>query len=243
MPGARFGDRACLAADTCRRHSHGAPDRARRAAAAPAGAAAKPGAGADRGAADRSGGQAGDGAGARRDDRDPLTRRDPRAGRGHRQEVYAAPTGRAGLNGRSRRRSPGAISRTVALSSPISPRAISRAAVRAGALRLHPRDGRRDKPRSSSGCCAPPTLPIAVEVFEGHTAIRPRSPSNWQDQGPLRVEAGGAGRRRGLITSAASRKVSSRRARLDHRAPGAGDPDARGRRRPAAAVAVRRAPY
>src|SRR5512143_2956146 len=39
----------------------------------------------DRGAADRSGGQAGDGAGARRDDGDPLARRDPRAGRGHRQ--------------------------------------------------------------------------------------------------------------------------------------------------------------
>src|SRR5512147_405587 len=47
--------------------------------------AAKAGAGADRGAADRSGGQAGDGAGARRDDGDPLARRDPRAGRGHRQ--------------------------------------------------------------------------------------------------------------------------------------------------------------
>jgi hypothetical protein len=66
--------------------------------------------------------------------------------------------------------------------------------------------------------------------------------SDCQDQGPLRVEAGGAGRRpRPDHQRPHRRRTPAGRARLDHRAPGAGHPDARGRRRPAAAVAVRRA--
>src|SRR5512132_1842604 len=170
--GRGFGDRACLAARTrVGGTRHGAPDRARPAAAAPAGAAAKAGAGADRGAADRSGGQAGDGAGARRDDGDPLTRRDLGLGVVTAKEVYAALDwlGRA---------------------QPAIEKALARRHLEDGCLVLYDltssylegrccalarfgysRDGRRDKPQIVIGLlCAADGCPIAVEVFEGDTA-------------------------------------------------------------------------
>src|SRR5512132_149306 len=180
--GRGFGDRACLAARTrVGGTRHGAPDRARPAAAAPAGAAAKAGAGADRGAADRSGGQAGDGAGARRDDGDPLARRDPRAGRGHRQ---------GGLRG-ARLAGPGSAGdREGARQAPSRGR-LPRP------LRSHLELSRGPLLRAADGC------PIAVEVFEGDTA----DPSTLAGQiakikdrfGLKRVVLVGD---RGLITSA-----------------------------------------
>src|SRR5512132_3045595 len=105
------------------------------------------------------------------------------------------------------------------------------------------RDGRRDKPQIVIGLlCAADGCPIAVEVRRRYRRSVHARRSDCQDQGPLRVEAGGAGRRPRPDHQRPHRgRTPAGRARLDHRAPGAGHPDARGRRRPAAAVAVRRA--
>ena len=177
--GRGFGDRACLAARTrVGGTRHGAPDRARPAAAAPAGAAAKAGAGADRGAADRSGGQAGDGAGARRDDGDPLTRRDPRAGRGHRQgglrgARLAGPGSAGDREGARQAPSRGRLPRPLRSHLELSRGPLPRA----GALRLQPRRSGATSRRSSSGCCAPPTAARSrSRCSKAIPPIRPRSP-------------------------------------------------------------------
>src|SRR5512132_1845832 len=105
-------------------------------------------------------------------------------------------TGWAGLSRRSRRRSPGAISRTAASSSTISPRAISRAAAARWRASATARDGRRDKPQIVIGLLCRRRLPDRGRGVRRRyrRSVHARR-SDCQDQGPLRVEAGGAGRR------------------------------------------------
>src|SRR5512133_1198701 len=105
------------------------------------------------------------------------------------------------------------------------------------------RDGRRDKPQIVAAVVRRRRLPDRGRGVRRRyrRSVHARR-SDCQDQGPLRVEAGGAGRRPRPDHQRPHRgRTPAGRARLDHRAPGAGHPDARGRRRPAAAVAVRRA--
>src|SRR5512133_2278115 len=78
---------------------------------------------------------------------------------------------------RSRRRSPGAISRTAASSSTISPRAISRAAAARWRASATAATVGATSRRSSSGCCAPPTAARSrSRCSKAIPPIRPRSP-------------------------------------------------------------------
>ena len=240
------GDRAVPAARPCRRGArHGPQARSRPAAAAPARAAGHAGAGVDRRPGGRAGGQAGDGAPAQRGRRRRI--RWARCwgwARSTRTSSTVPSICWARRSRRSRRRWPGAISRNGSLvlydvtSSYLEGRCCELA--RFG----YSRDGRRDKPQIVFGLlCAADGCPMAVEVFEGDTG----DPSTLAAQvDKLKQRFGlkprGAGRRPRHDHQRQDRRgAQARRARLDHRAAGAGHPGAGRRGRPLAAVAVRRA--
>ena len=204
------------------------------------------GAGDDRGAADRAGRQARDGAAATKRRRRPTRSARPSASaRSTRRSFTPLSTGWAGLRPAiekalaKRHLEDGCLVLYDVTSSYLEGPLLRhwRASATAATVGATGR-------RSSSGCCAPPTAARSPSrCSKAIPPIRARSPAQVAKiKRALRAEARRAGRRPRPDHQRPHRgRTRAGRARLDHRAARAGDPGARRRRRPAAALAVRRA--